>query len=81
MSVGVSSTRAHTRHEDTNEQGKGTVSPMVSASDRDPLASGLGLSTFISRARSSRVSFPGLRRAYLRARTLEVARRRRAERP
>ena len=55
--------------------------PVVLASDRDPLASGLGLSTLISRALSSRVSFPGLCRAYPRARTLGVARRRRAKRP
>ena len=41
------------------------VSPVVSASDRDPLASDLGPSSFISRALSSRVSFPGLRRVDL----------------
>ena len=57
------------------------MSPIVSASDRIPLASGLGPSTFIFRALSSRVSFPGPRRAYPRTRTLGVARRRRAKRP
>ena len=40
-----------------------------------------GTSTFISHTLSSRVSFPGLRRAYRRAQTLGVARRRRTERP
>ena len=40
-----------------------------------------GTSTFISHTLSSRVSFPGLRRAYRRAQTLGVARRRRPERP
>ena len=39
---------------------KSEVPPMVSASDRDPLASDLGPSTFVSRALSLRVSPPGL---------------------
>ena len=57
------------------------VPPIASASDRDPFASDLGPSTFVSRALSPRVSFPGLRRAYPRAHTLGVVRRRRARRP
>ena len=61
--------------------GNREVSPIVSASDRDPLAPGLGPSIFIFRALSRWVSILGLRRAYARVRTLGVARRRRAERP
>ena len=57
------------------------VPPIVSASDRDTFASDLGPSTFVSRALSPRVSFPGLRRAYPRAHALGVVRRRRARRP
>ena len=57
------------------------VPPTVSASDRDPFASDLGPSTFVSRALSPRVSFPGLRRAYPHAHALGVVRRRRARRP
>ena len=53
---------------------KSEVPPIVSASDRDPFASNLELSTFISRAISLRVSSPGLRRAYSRAYALGVAR-------
>ena len=37
------------------------VNPIVSASDRDPFASDPGPSTFVSRALSPRVSFPGLK--------------------
>ena len=57
------------------------VPPIVSASDRDPFASDLGPSTFVSRALSLRVSFPGFRRAYPRAHALGVVRRRRERRP
>ena len=57
------------------------VPPIVSASDRDPFASDLGSSTFVSRALSPRISFPGLRRAYSRAHAFGVVRRRRARRP
>ena len=60
---------------------KSEVPPIVSASDRDPFASDLGPSTFVSRALSPRVSFPGLRRAYPRAHALGVVRRRLARRP
>ena len=56
------------------------VPPISSASDRDPLASDPGPSTFVSRALSPRVSFSGLRRAYPRARALGVVRRCRARR-
>ena len=59
---------------------KSELPPMVSASDRDPFASDLGPSTFVSRALSPRVSFSGLRRAYPRARALGVVRRCRARR-
>ena len=54
------------------------VPPTVSASDRDPFASDLGPSTFVSCALSPRASSPSLRRAYPRAHALGVARRRRA---
>ena len=60
---------------------KSEVPSIVSASDRDPVASDLGPSTFASRALSLRVLSPGLRRAYPRAYALRVARRRRARRP
>lgn len=53
------------------------LSPIVSASDRGPLVSGLGASPSLSRPLSSPVGFPGLHQAYSRARNLGVARRRR----
>ena len=60
---------------------KSEAPPIVSASDLDLFASDLGPSTFVSRALSPRVSFPGLRRAYPRVHALGVVRRRRARRP
>ena len=60
---------------------KSEVLPIVSASDRDPFASDLGPSTFVSRALSLRVSSPGFRRVYPRAYALGVARRCLARRP
>ena len=51
--------------------------PIVLASDRDPFASDLGASTFVSRALSPRVSFPVIRWAYPRSHALGVVLRRR----
>ena len=60
---------------------KGEVFPIVSASDRDPFASDLGPSAFVSRTLLPRISFPRLRRAYPRPHALGVVHRRRARRP
>ena len=60
---------------------KSEVPPIVSASDRDPLAFDLGPSTFVSRELSMPISPPGLRRAHPRAHALGITRRRRARRP
>lgn len=55
--------------------------PIVSATDQGPLLSGLVALPSLFQKLYSRVAFPGLRGAYSRARNLEVARRRCAQRP
>ena len=57
------------------------VLPTVSASDRDPLVYVFGALNSLFRLLSSRVAFPGRRRAYFLARTLGVARHHRSRRP